>query len=256
MRSLKLTIAYDGTNYVGWQVQTNGVSVQQRLEEAWTQITGEKIRITASGRTDSGVHALAQICGLKTNSDIPCDRLPFALTSQTPEDISVLKAEPAPDDFDPIRHCTSKTYRYTVQSGSILDVHGRGYRWHVPQRLDVEAMEKAAAFIRGERDFKSFEAKGAERLTTVRNVTCLEIIHRRDEKHDFDYFDFVVTSNGFLYNMVRNIVGTIIDVGAGRKPPEWVQWVLEQKDRNCAGQTAPACGLVLVEVSYRDQNGS
>ncbi len=254
MRSLKLTVAYDGTNYVGWQVQKNGVSVQQRLEEAWLEITQEKIRITASGRTDSGVHSIAQVCGLKTNSEIACDRLAFALTAKTPEDISVLKIEPAPDDFDPIRHALRKTYLYTVQAGSILDVHGRQFRWHVPQRLDLAAMNDAAEYLRGEHDFKSFEARGAERVATVRNVSELQIVHRRDESHEFDYFDFRITSNGFLYNMVRNIVGTLVQVGIGRKSPDWVASVLEARDRNVAGQTAPACGLFMVEVVYPPYN--
>ena len=248
MRYLKLTVTYDGADYVGWQVQDNGVSVQEKLEAAWQRVTGESVRITASGRTDSGVHARAQVCSIKTETDLPCERLAFALTATTPFDISVLSVVPAPEGFHAIRDATSKTYRYQIQYGRILDVLNRHQYWFVPKQLDTGAMQMAAELLCGTHDFESFQAKGAERLTTVRTVSQLDI--ETYQKGDFRYLDVVISADGFLYNMVRNIVGTLIRVGTRRKPPEWVLDVLARKDRKAAGQTAPAHGLFLEQVNY------
>lgn len=248
MRNIKLTIAYDGADYVGWQVQPNGVAVQEVLEAAWKQITQEQIRITASGRTDSGVHARGQVCSLKTESDFPVERIPLALTAQTPFDISVLTAEEVALDFDPIRHSIGKTYRYQIQYGPILDVHSRRQRWYIPRRLDPQLMQVAADMLRGTHDFVSFQAKGSERVSTIRTVTQLEVSHFRDSY--YDKVDIVISANGFLYNMVRNIVGTLVRVGLGKQDPAWVMDVLKQKDREVAGETAPAQGLFLEKVEY------
>ena len=248
MRHIKLTVMYDGTDYVGWQVQPNGVSVQEKLEAAWLEITGEETRFTASGRTDSGVHARAQVCGLRTNSDLPCERIAFALTATTPFDISVLKAEEAPDGFDPIRHATGKTYRYQVQFGPVLDVLNRHQRWFVPRPMNLEAMREAANMLLGEHDFASFQAKGSDRVSTVRHVSELRIEHFQESV--FDYLDIVISANGFLYNMVRNIVGTLVRIGVGKEEPHWILSVLESKDRRAAGETAPAHGLFLERVEY------
>ena len=250
MRHLKLTVAYDGASYVGWQVQKNGVSVQEKLEAAWEQITGETIRITASGRTDSGVHARAQVCGLVTQSQLTCERLAFALTAETPLDITVFQIEEAPEGFDPIRHCSRKTYRYQIQFGAYLDVIARQYRWYVPRRLDIFAMREAAELIKGKHDFACFQAKGSERLTTTRHITRLDVDHFRSSP--YDYVDIVVTSDGFLYNMVRNIVGTLVRIGVGKEPVEWAQLVLDSRNREMAGETAPAHGLFLESVEYDD----
>lgn len=248
MRNLKLTIAYDGTEYVGWQIQINGISIQQRLEEGWHSVTGEKLRITASGRTDSGVHALGQVCGLLTNSVLPPSRLVRAINAETPFDISVLSVEEAPDGFHPIRDAVQKTYVYHVQNGRILDPLRLRTCWYVPGALDFEAMQQGARFITGEHDFASFETAGAERSSTIRNVMELGI----DEEivHGFPGLRLTITANGFLYNMVRNIVGTMIRVGKQREEVEWVRWVRDQRDRKCAGQTAPAHGLFLDHVVY------
>lgn len=250
MRNIKLTIAYDGSDYVGWQVQPNGVSVQGKLETAWEEITQEKIRITASGRTDSGVHARGQVCNLKTESSFAIERIPFALTSQTPFDISVLKAELAAPQFDVIRDATSKTYRYQIQFGPILDVLNRHYRWHFPKQLDPARMQTAANLLKGTHNFESFQATGSERVTTQRTVTQLDVVHFRESC--YDYIDVVVTADGFLYNMVRNIVGSLVRIGVGRESPEWIVTVLESRDRRKAGETAPARGLFLEKVEYEN----
>ena len=248
MRHLKLRIAYDGTEYVGWQVQTNGISVQQRLEEAWLSVTGEKTRITASGRTDSGVHALAQVCSLATDSELPASQIVRALNAETPFDISVLKAEDAVDGFHAIRDAVEKTYQYHIQYGRILDPLRLRTCWFVPGEMDIETMRRAAEFLIGEHDFSSFESAGAERSSSIRNVTRLVI---EDETvNGFPGLKLTITANGFLYNMVRNIVGTLVQVGKSRNEADWVHWVREQKDRQQAGQTAPAHGLFLEYVVY------
>lgn len=248
MRFLKLVVSYDGTDYCGWQVQTNGISIQQRLEEGWTSVTQEKTRITASGRTDSGVHALAQVCSLKTNSQLPPENLVRALNAETPFDISVLRVEEAPAGFHAIRDAVEKTYVYHVQFGRILDPLRMRYCWFVPGDLDLDAMRQAADFLTGEQDFASFESTGAERSSTIRTVIQLAI--EQEEIHGFPGVRFRISADGFLYNMVRNIVGTLIRVGKKTNDVQWVQWVRDQNDRKCAGQTAPAHGLFLDHVVY------
>lgn len=249
MRYLKLTIAYHGKNYVGWQIQKNGISVQQRLEEGWSEVTGETIRITSSGRTDSGVHARGQVCSLVTRSTIPNKDLLRAINAKTPDDISVLKVESAIEGFNAIDHCEKKTYCYQIQCGRILDPLGMETWWFVPHHLDIAAMREAAFHLTGKIDFASFQATGGSvRKTTVRNVMELRIeTKQRDPFTDVRIF---ITADGFLYNMVRNIVGTLVHVGRRSQPASWVQWVLDQKDRKCAGQTAPAHGLFLDRVFY------
>lgn len=248
MRHLKLTIAYDGTDYVGWQVQINGISIQQRLEEGWHSVTGEKLRISASGRTDSGVHALGQVCSLATESALPPASIVRALNAETPYDISVLSVEEAPVGFHAIRDAVQKTYNYHIQFGRILDPLRLRTCWYVPGDLEIELMRRAAKFITGEHDFASFESAGAERSTTTRNV--IDLIIEDEVVHGFRGLKLTITANGFLYNMVRNIVGTLIRVGKQREEVEWVRWVRDQKDRKCAGQTAPAHGLFLDHVVY------
>ena len=249
MRHLKLTIAYDGKNYVGWQVQKNGISVQQRLEEGWMEVTNETLRITSSGRTDSGVHARAQVCSLATNSTIPNADLLRALNAKTPDDISVLKVESAIEGFNAIDHCVKKTYCYQIQCGRILDPLGIDTWWFVPHHLDIDAMQEAAAHLTGQLDFASFQATGGSvRKTTVRHVMELRI--ETSQRDPFTEVRIFVTADGFLYNMVRNIIGTLVHVGRRSQPASWAKWVLEQKDRTTAGQTAPAHGLFLERVFY------
>lgn len=248
MKFLKLTVAYQGSNYVGWQVQPNGITVQQRLEEAWLQTTQEKLRIVASGRTDSGVHALGQVCSVATGTSLDCKTLKRALNANTPDDISVLEVQTAPDDFHAIRDATRKTYRYQIQYGRVRNPLITQDHWFCKFDMDIAAVGDAAARLVGEHDFASFQAVGSERLSTVRNLSVLECRAHSDQI--FSYLYFELTCNGFLYNMVRNIVGTLVRVGQGSEPPNWVEDVLARKDRSFAGPTAPAHGLVLVQVQY------
>lgn len=252
MRSLKLTIAYEGTQYVGWQVQINGISVQQVLEAAWHAVTAETIRITASGRTDSGVHALAQICSLETNSKIDCQRLVSALNANLPLDIQVLGAEEAPANFHAIRDATGKTYRYCLQDGRQMDLFRRNFCWRIRTRLDIGAMQRACQHLMGTHDFSGFEAAGSDRLDTIRTVRRLEI--DCDERPPFRMINIEIEADGFLYNMVRNIVGSLVMVGRGKRPPEWIAEVLAAQNRSHAGPTAPPHGLFLVSVDYAPEN--
>ena len=248
MRHFKLTIVYDGTNYVGWQVQPNGVSVQQRLEEAWQKSTQESLRIVASGRTDSGVHAVGQVCSVASETKLDCKTLRRALNANTPDDISVVETLIALDDFHAIRDATRKTYRYQIQYGRVRNPLTTKDHWFCHYDLDITAIQKAASFLLGEQDFASFQAAGSDRESTIRNLTMLECTPIQDGP--FHYLHIELTCNGFLYNMVRNIVGTLIRVGQGREPANWVSDVLAKKDRAAAGPTAPPQGLILLSVEY------
>ena len=238
---------------MGWQVQPNGVSVQQRLEEAWLSATGEKLRITASGRTDSGVHARGQVCSLATNSSLTNRDLNRALNALTPEDIAVLQVEDAAEGFHAIRDAIEKTYGYQIQHGYILDPLRRRECWFVTRDLDLDAMREAASFLIGRHDFTSFQSVGAERLSAVRNVIRLDIEPHQDSL--LPELVIWIAADGFLYNMVRRIVGSLVRVGRGSEQPDWVRWVLEQKNGSLSGQTAPAHGLFLDHVQYSDASG-
>ncbi len=252
MRTLKITVSYDGTNYSGWQRQRNAPSVQQTLEEAWQTITGETLTITGSGRTDAGVHARGQVCSLVTQSKLDCSSLLRAVNANSPTDVSILSAVEAPADFNAISHAVQKTYQYYIQSGRIMDPLKERYAWFVSHHLDLDAMREGAAYLVGELDFKSFQAAGSTRLSTVRNVIACDVAMAK--RGPFEDVTVTITANGFLYNMVRNIVGTLVPIGRQRKPPDWIQWVLDQKDRKIAGQTAPAHGLFMDHVVYRDDD--
>ena len=248
MPFFKLIIAYDGTDYSGWQVQPNGVTIQQRLEEAWCEVTSENVRIIASGRTDAGVHAEGQVCSVESETLLDCSTLRRALNASCPESLSILEVEFAESGFHAIRDAVQKTYRYQIQFGRVRDPLQCQWCWFVPSLVDVAALKQAAGLLEGKHDFVSFQATGSDRKTTIRNVMRIEIQER--QRSVFRYLDITVTADGFLYNMVRNIVGTLVAVGQGRQPPEWVSQVLEQKDRKFAGPTAPAHGLFLVDVVY------
>jgi tRNA pseudouridine38-40 synthase len=248
MRSLKLTVAYFGKKYVGWQVQLNGLSVQEVLELAWTKVTQESVRITASGRTDSGVHALAQICSVATDSNLEPEVLRRALNAHTPFDIEVTLIEEAREGFHAIRHAVQKTYRYQINWGQPRDVFQDGRSWYIPKRLDVGAMQKAAKFLVGQHDFSSFMAKNSSVKTTVRTILELTVDSCQTGLHRNLVLE--ITADGFLYNMVRNIVGTLVEVGYGTRTVDWVSGVLLGCDRELAGMTAPAWGLYLVKVEY------
>lgn len=248
MRCLKLTIAYDGTAYVGWQRQKNGPSVQAAVERAWRKVTDEEATATGSGRTDSGVHALGQVVAIPTESELAPDILLRAMNTYLPSDIVVLEADEAPADFDPIRHAKRKRYRYVVQDGRILDVLARRFCWFVPQDLDVDAMREAAQHLLGTHDFVSFQSAGSERATTVRTVMDVSVERGRGPLRENIAFE--IEADGFLYNMVRAIAGSLVKVGRGAQPSIWLKEILEAKDRTLAGPTAPPQGLFMVSVDY------
>lgn len=247
-RVLKFTIAYDGSDYVGWQRQINGLSVQAVVERAWKQIAGEVVTATASGRTDSGVHALGQVVAIPTQSELSPDILLRAMNTYLPQDVVVLQAEEAPADFDPIRHAKRKRYRYVIQDGRILDVIARRYSWFIPETLDVDAMRAAAQCLLGKHDFVSFQSAGSERATTIRTVFDVSLERGRGPLRDNIAFE--IQADGFLYNMVRAIAGSLAKVGRGSHPPAWMREVLQARDRTVAGPTAPPQGLFLVDVEY------
>lgn len=291
MRNLKLTLAYDGTTYAGWQVQPGCKTVQGTLEAAIEKIIGQGVRVLASGRTDAGVHALGQVVGLRAETELPVEVLQRALNAELPQDMAVLKVEEAFQEFHPIRDALRKHYRYVICDAPIRDVFRRRYCWHYRGgRLDAEAMSRAARSLLGTHDFRSFESSGAERKGSVRTVFDLRVQRGRGGQGDFDlnvqrgrggegdfdlnvqqgragegdsdtghepsragqgdYITVDVEADGFLYNMVRAIVGTLVEVGRGAQPESWPAEVLRAADRPAAGPTAPPQGLFLARVDY------
>jgi tRNA pseudouridine38-40 synthase len=248
MKTFKLTLAYDGTDFLGWQRQPAKRTVQGELEAAILRITGHWSKCVASGRTDAGVHALGQVVSFQSDTRLPPAVLTKALNAELPEDMLVFEVAPAPDGFHALRDALRKRYRYVIEDGRPRDLFDRKYLWHVYQRLDVEAMRAAAAPLVGTHDFASYETSGSPRLSTVRTVHDLFVERRPSELTDRIIIE--VEADGFLYNMVRNIVGTLVAVGKGRGAIGWPAEVLALKDRTKAGMTAPAQGLFLVGVDY------
>ncbi len=261
MRSFKLTIAYDGTAYAGWQAQPGQPTIQQVLETAIEKVTAQRVRAVASGRTDAGVHALGQVVGFAVNTALGAEVLQPALNANLPRDVAVLEAAEVPDGFHPIRDALCKRYRYLVYDGPVRDVFSRRFAWHYPYgRLSAEAMHRAAGPLLGRHDFCSFQTSGAERKTSVRTVTELTVCRGRAAEPALpddadpaclrDWITLEIEADGFLYNMVRAIVGTLTEVGRGAQPDRWPAEVLASRDRRRAGPTAPPQGLYLVKVSY------
>lgn len=249
MRTLKLTIAYDGTAYAGWQVQPERPTVQETLENAIAKVTGRHTRTLASGRTDAGVHALGQVVGFRTDSALPPEVLLRALNANLPHDVAVLNVAEVSNDFHPIADVLRKRYRYLIDDGPVRDVFQRHFVWHyIYGRLDADAMSRAAAALVGTHDFSSFESSGAERKTSVRTVFELSI--ERGGAGQGGPIAIEIEADGFLYNMVRAIVGTLVEVGRGSRPEGWPAEVLAAQDRRLAGPTAPPQGLFLLRVRY------
>jgi tRNA pseudouridine38-40 synthase len=248
MRNLKLTVAYDGTDFAGWQVQPEAATVQGTLSSAIGRITGEKVLTQGSGRTDAGVHALAQVATFQSESVIPVANFVVALNDILPASIRVLAAEQVPEDFHPRKSAKAKTYRYRIYRDAICPPLLARYVWHYPYPLDENAMRDAAPLIQGEHDFTSFAAvdpeRGREGLSNVRRIFSSQW---RRESSELIY---EVRGNGFLHHMVRNLVGTLLLVGKGTLKPAELTRILETKDRSAAGATAPASGLYLVNVEY------
>lgn len=244
MKRIKLTIAYDGTNYCGWQVQPNGITVEEVMNKTLQKLTGEPILVIGASRTDSGVHALGNVAVFDTETSIPPDRIALALNQRLPEDIVVTKSEEVPLDFHP-RYCDcSKTYEYHIVNTRIPVPTKRLTNYFVSYQLDLEKMREAASYLVGEHDFISFCNVRTDVENTVRTIYALDILQQGED------ITIRITGNGFLYNMVRIIVGTLIRVGRGFYEPEKVKEILEAKDRKAAGVTAPAHGLMLVEINY------
>jgi len=249
MRFLKLTLSYDGTAYAGWQIQPDRPTLQGTLEGALQKITSEPIRVIGSGRTDSGVHALAQVVSFATECELAADVLCRAINANLPGDVTVHEVQEVPEGFHAIRDAVRKRYRYVIDNGPVPDAFLRHYAWHVPGRLDAEAMHRAAQSLAGEHDFSSFRAAGSECATSVR--TIFDICVARQRVCLTEAITLEVEADGFLYNMVRNIVGTLIEVGRGGQPETWIAEVLAAKERKAAGMTAPPHGLFLVRVDYQ-----
>lgn len=245
MRRVRLFVAYDGTDYCGWQVQPNGITVEEVLNRELFRLTGEDIHIIGASRTDSGVHALMNVAVFDTDSSIPPERMAYALNQRMPEDIVITKSDEVGADWHPrYQDNVRKTYEYHIYNAPVLNPLKRKYSAFVSFPMDVEKMRRGAAYLVGEHDFVSFcnvRTNVSDTVRTVEDVTVTE-----------DGADIVIriTGNGFLYNMVRIIAGTLIRVGRGFYEPEKVREILEKKKRTAAGITAPACGLVLVEMEY------
>jgi tRNA pseudouridine38-40 synthase len=248
MRTFRLTLAYDGSDFAGWQWQPNIRTVQGELEAALERVTGARPKCIASGRTDAGVHALGQVVSFTSDTCLAPEVLTKALNAELSDDVLVFEVAPAPHGFHALRDAVCKRYRYVIEDGRLRDLFDRRYLWHVYQRLNVEAMREAAAPLIGTHDFTSYETSGSPRLTTVRTVIDLVVERRQTELTDRIIIE--VEADGFLYNMVRNIVGTLVDVGKGKQPTNWPAEVLELRNRTKAGMTAPPQGLFLVGVEY------
>jgi tRNA pseudouridine38-40 synthase len=244
-RNVKLTVSYDGTDFFGWQTQPERRTVQQTLEAALAGLTGEeRVRVNASGRTDTGVHAVGQVVNFRTAARYPPDVLLRAVNARLPADVVVTAAEDVPDLFDANRDARRKLYRYVLHDGAVPDLFLRRYCHHTRHKLDATAMARAAAVLRGTHDFRCFETEWPNRKTSVRTVTHLAV----SRFGDWLWLD--VEADGFLYNMVRAIAGTLINVGRGFWPESEVKAILEAGDRTHAGPTAPAQGLFLMRVTY------
>jgi tRNA pseudouridine38-40 synthase len=247
-RNVKLTIEYDGSAYHGWQTQANAPTVQQAMEEAMAGVVGHPVALTASGRTDAGVHALGQVANFTTRSTIPADRLPLALNAALPPDIAVQAAEDVPLDFHARFHATGKTYRYTVLRCPLRPAVERRTAAWLRRDLDLAAMRAASALFLGTHDFAAFRTAAEQTDNSVRTVTRCDLAARPD--HGGERIEFTVAANGFLYNMVRAMIGTLLVIGRGKWPPQRVADLLAAPDRARAGPTAPARGLCLMEVRY------
>ena len=244
MKNIRLTLSYDGTSYHGFQIQKNAVTVQETVSGAIQKITGEKTLITGCGRTDAGVHALSYTANFFTDSSVPPEKFCFALNAVLPDDIVCLSSSQAPDDFHAKNSAKKKHYTYKILNTPMPDPLMRNYVWHQRYRLDVAAMKEAARAFLGEHDFVGFASSGFTVKTTVRTIYALDVTA------EGNIIKIDATGNGFLYNMVRIIAGTLMFVGCGKIKAEDMPAVIDSKDRKRAGITAPPQGLYLTEVIY------
>ncbi len=245
MRNIKLLIEYDGTNYQGWQVQPKGPTIQGILEEKLRLLTGQPIQLFGSGRTDSGVHALGQVAHFRTQSQMDVRTIQRALNSLLPADIVIQTVEEVDQAFHARKQSKSKIYEYRILNRNLRSAFHRGYVWHVPQKLNLREMKKATQGLIGEHDFSAFRTVGSPTRTTVRRVIRAEWKRGRD-----GLIRFEIEANGFLKQMVRSIIGTLVEIGKGRMNAAEIRKILNSKNRKEAGPTAPAQGLFLKEVKY------
>lgn len=252
MKRIRLTVAYDGTDYCGWQIQPNGITIEEILNEKLKKLTGEDIRVIGASRTDSGVHALGNVAVFDTESPIPPERMAYALNQKLPEDIVVVKSEEAPAGWHPrYQKQVSKTYEYHIYNARTPNPLKRRYSTFVSFPMDVGKMRQGAAYLTGEHDFVSFCNIRTNVEDTVRRVDRIEIEEYGEDVVSGKDIVIRVTGNGFLYNMVRIMAGTLIRVGRGFYTPEKVKEILEAKERTEAGVTAPPEGLTLIGIEYR-----
>jgi tRNA pseudouridine38-40 synthase len=244
IRNIKLTVVYDGSEYHGWQIQPGFRTIQGTLTEVIRELVDQEVRVFGASRTDAGVSALGQVALVQIDSSIPVENLARVITHRLPSDIAVAEAIEVPQGFDLIGEVKSKLYRYTIFTGQIRPVLQIRHCWHLPATLDIAAMAQAAAMLVGKKDFKSFASAADKRQTSVRTIFRCDV----SRKDDWVYVD--VEGDSFLYNMVRNIVGTLVEVGSGRLEPEKINEILAVKDRTAAGPIAPAGGLCLMHIKY------
>ena len=247
MRNLAIKLRYDGTAYHGWQVQKSEISVAETLEKALSKVCGERIKLTGCGRTDAGVHALSYCANFRTESRIPVDRLPLAVNSRLPDDIAVLDACEAPEDFNAIGSCIKKEYTYRIYNSRIRNAFLVNRVWFYPKQLDADVMDRAAQHFVGTHDFASVRSVGTETKTTVRTVHYFDIA--RDPKQP-EMIVCRVCADGFLYNMVRAMVGTCVYASEGKLAPDDIPALLEGRNRTDAGPTAPPQGLYMTNLWY------
>jgi len=247
-RKILLTIAYDGTDYHGWQKQPGLRTIQQTISDAASDLIGHKVHVHGASRTDAGVHALGQVGLIETCTAIPTENFVRALNDRLPQDIAVLAASEPAWDFDLLGAVKKKLYRYCIHTGPIRPVLDIRFCWHLPSLLDVEAMNEAAKALIGRHDFKSFASAKDTRKDTVRTIFRCDVYRGVGPRQDYVYIE--VEGKSFLQNMVRNIVGTLVEVGLGKRRPEQIAQVLAAKDRTAAGQIAPASGLCLMWIKY------
>jgi len=249
---LKLTLEYDGAPFVGWQVQPNGASVQGAVEDAVEKLCGARARVTGAGRTDAGVHARGQVASLDPPRELPLSAWTAGLNAHLPPEVACVRAEEAPPGFDARRWARGKRYVYTVVRSPVRSPLWRGRAWEVRRPLDVAAMTAALPHVRGRHDFSALRAADCPARTTVRDVRELSI--RSDELRQGELVEVRIEATAFLKHMVRNLIGTLVEVGHGKRSPESLEELLDSRDRTRAGPTAPPHGLVLDEVFYLPGN--
>ena len=252
MKRVKLTVAYDGTNYCGWQVQPNGLAVQEVLNRCLSEFLGTETEVIGASRTDAGVHALGNVAVFDTEARMPAEKFSYALNTRLPQDIRIQDSCQVPEDFHPRFQETIKTYEYKIYNRQFPDPTKRLYTYFYYYPLDVQKMRQGAGYLIGEHDFKSFCASKTQAQTTVRTVTGIEVETHSLSEGEYPSQKVIirVTGEGFLYNMVRIISGTLIKVGLGVYPPEYVKEILAACDRSKAGETVPAKGLFLKKIEY------